>query len=294
MDDNLNNDGGGEHWSQGFEHASVTPENREAFNTSMAKYESQNDAVVGGYNAQKSIGSPFVLPESMESLPDDASRSKLTTEARTLLNINIPKTVDDLKDFDFKNESGEMDEGLVGMVKDFAVAEGIDSASLQKMLKFYNGPMTKYGMEQMANNDTAAFEADGKACNEALIADPEFGSLAKVEEQSELFKRSINAMATKNGLDAEATAEVVQAFVDGGLSKNPNAAKIMLQAFAPMSAEGGTLSGDGNGGSGKDGQLTPYQWKQREFPASQSEWGSPNDTWEEQSRQLRNQAKIKL
>ena len=282
-----------QHWSQGFENAAVTTENREAFNTSMSKYATQDDAIVGSYNAQKAMGKPFRVPESMDKLPDDASRDEFSSQARSALGINTPNSVDDLKDFNFKEglaDDAPVNEALVGKLKEWAVDAGVDTGSLQKMVSFYNGPLGQFAMEAKEASDTAAFETKATACNEALIAD--YGSTDKVQEQTELFKRAISAMATKNGLDVEATTEVVQAIVDGGITTNPKLAKIMLQAFAPMAAEGGTFSGDGTGNS-QVNQQSPYAWKKERFPKSPSEWGNESDAWDGESQQLRNLAGIK-
>ena len=282
-----------QHWTQGFENAAVTTENRESFNTAMSKYATQDEAIIGGYNAQKAMGKPFRVPESMDKLPDDASRNEFSSQARSALGINTPKSVDDLADFNFKDglaEDATVNEDLVGKLKAWAVEAGVDTGSLQKMVSFYNGPLGQFAIESKAERDTAAFEAKATACNDALVTD--YGSTEKVQEQTELFKRAISAMATKNGLDVDATTEVVQAMVDGGITTNPKLAKIMLQAFSPMAAEGGTFSGDGSGNS-QVNQTTPYEWKKAEFPKSPSEWGTEADSWDDESQQLRNMAGIK-
>ena len=97
---------GNEHWAPGFEHASVTADNREAFNTSMAKYASRDEAIVGSFNAQKAMGKPFRVPESLDKL-DDASRDDFRSQARNALGIRTPKTVEDLADFNFKEGLAE-------------------------------------------------------------------------------------------------------------------------------------------------------------------------------------------
>lgn len=292
MEDN-NDNGGNQHWSQEFASDSITADNREAFVSANSKYATESDAVMGGYNAQKAMGKPFRVPESMDSLPDDASREDFRSQARNALGLKVPKSVEDLSDFNFKDglaEDAQVNEVFVGKIKEWAVESGMDSDSLQKMVSFYNGPMSQFAAEAATERDTAAFEAKAAACNEALTAD--LGGVAEVEKQTELFKRAISGMAAKNGLDVEATNEVVQAMVDGGITTNPKLAKIMLQAFAPMAAEGGTFSGDGSG-NGKTTQVTPYAWKKGRFPNTPSEWGNESDTWDKESKQLRKMAGIK-
>jgi hypothetical protein len=291
MSDENNN--GGEHWSQGFEHDSVTTDNQEAFRSANAKYATQADAIVGGYNASKAVGKPFEFPETMEGFKDDQARDQFTSNANKLLGRTMPKDLESFAEVDFKaglGEEGQVNEAFTGLVKQWAIDNKIPLETVSKLTEFYNGPVSALAMETMADRDTVAFEAKATACNEALIAD--LGSIAEVEKQTELFKRAITGMATENGLDLEATNEVVQAMVDGGLTTNPKLAKLMLQAFSPMAAEGGTHSGDGSSGGGES-QITPYEWKKAEFPSTEHEWGNPSDSWENESQQLRNMAGIK-
>ncbi len=276
-----------EHWSETFVHDSVTTDNRADFVSANSKYATMEDAAFGGFNAQKRAGKPFWFPESIDKLPDDASRSDFTTKARSLLGINIPKDVEALNDFNFKDglaEGSKVDDNFVGLIKNWAVEKGVSTSELKKMVSFYNGPLTKHVTEIAAEMETQQFEAAAKACHEALVADPDFGSDEKVKEQSELFRRAI---LNKFGLSPDDAEEVADAMVKGGLTTNPKLAKIMLKAFAPMAAEGSTNAGGGTGTAGIK-QASPYEAKKTRWPKSPTEWGNESDKWEDESPQTRN------
>ncbi len=281
-----------EHWSNEFEHTSVTPENREAFNTHMAKFPTVEDAVADGYGLAKQKGNPFKFPESMDKLPDDESRSDFTSQAHKLLGITHAKSIEDLADMDFKAGSAdgvETETNLASAFKQYVVDNDISKGDAQKMIGFYNDAM---GKAVIAN--TTQVEADklakAKSVNEALIADPDFGSEEKVKEQSELLRRAVKE---KLGLTADEYEEFGQAMADGILTENPVMAKAMLKLLAPLAAEGSTDGGGGGGGGAAEKGLTPYQWKKERWPKTPDSWGNESDTWATQDIQMRKLAGIK-
>lgn len=270
------------HWTETFEHESVTPETSEAFKTANAKYATEGDAIVGGYNAQKMAGKPFRVPEDMAKLPDDQSRADFTSQARRALGINIAKDVDGLKDVDFKAglaEGAAYDENFVGIIKNWAVENGVDTTTLAKLAPLYNGPLTQYSVEAHKKATEAAELDRMTKCNEALIAMSDIGSKEKLAEESEFFRRAIIKLAGS----ADDATEIADAMVAGGLTQNPKLAKIMLDHFAPLAKEGSSDAGDGSAGSGGVKQLSPYEAKKVRWPKTPSEWGDPNDQWEDES-----------
>ena len=231
-----------ENWTNEFEHESITEENRESFNTAMSKYGSLEDAVVGGFNAQKVAGKPYKLPESLDKLPDDAVRGEFTSQAQKLLGIEYAGNIEDLTDLDLKvgmAEGGEVDENLANAFKDFVVKEKIPKTIAQKMIGYHNQTMAK-ATEAFATKAEADNLAAATATNEALIA--EFGSKEKVAEQSELLRRAIQNHV---GLTPEEYEEMGEAMADSVLTKNPVMAKVMLKVLAPLAAEGNTDIGKG-------------------------------------------------
>ncbi len=271
------------HWAETFEGDGVTTENREAFVSAMSKYPTEQAGMVGGFNAMKVTGKPFRVPEDMAKLPDDQSRSDFTSQARKALGINIPKDLDSLKDVDFKAglaEGANYDENFVGIIKNWAVENSVDTATLAKLVPFYNGPLQKYATEAHAANKDAAELDRMTKCNEALIAMPDIGSKEKLAELTELFRRSI---VNDPGVSADDATEIADAMVNGGLTQNPKLAKMLLDRFAPLAREGGSFAGDGSGGGGGVKQLSPYEAKKARWPKTSGEWGDPNDQWENET-----------
>ena len=275
-----------EHWTETIEHDSITDENREAFKTANAKYATEADAIVGGYNAQKLAGKPYKVPDDLSKL-DDTSKAEFTSQASKLLGIEYAKDLDGLKDLDLKvgqADGAATDETLATAFKQFVVDNKVNKADAQKMLGFYNTAMGQAteAYKQKAEDDKIA---KMEACNKALIAHPDIGSEEKLNEQTELFKRAI---MNNCGLSAEEAKTFADDIANSMFTTTPTTARLLLKAFAPLAAEGST--GDGGGGGGSTGtvkQQTPYEAKKSNWPKSPSMWGKPEDTWDMQSLQTK-------
>ena len=233
-----------EHWAQEFEHASVTADNRESFNTAMGKFPTVGDAAVGYMELQKTTGKPFKVPESMANLPDDASRTDFSTQAFKALGIEHAGSIEDLVDLDLKMgmaEGSEANEEFANSFKQFVVDKKISKANAQELLSFYNtsqaAAVTAYAEKQESDRDATA-----EKVNAELAAHPDIGSKEELEKQSELFKRAIK---NRFGLTAEESDRAIDGMIKGGLTTDSVLARIMLKAFAPLAAEGATLNGEG-------------------------------------------------
>ena len=243
-----------EHWTTGFEHSSVTDENRQAFNTHMAKFPTQADAVADGYGLAQMKGKPFKFPESMEKLPDDASRADFTSQARKLLNITHAGSIEELVDLDLKaGAKGDvaMDETLAAAFKQFVVDKKIDKTVAQEIIGFHN---TAMGTAREANAtltktaaDKAAAEhlAAARACNEALASHADFGSQEELDKQTVFLHR---ALADNIGISKERAEEIAVFMKDGLGSSDPVIRRAMLKTYAPLAAES-TNEGPGKGTS---------------------------------------------
>ncbi len=271
------------HWTEAFESDSITDENRAEFNTANAKYATEKDAIIGGYNAQKMAGKPFRVPEDMATLPDDQSRADFRSQANKALGHEFASDIAGLADLDLKVGSAEgtqTDEALANEFKQFVVDKNVPKALAQEMLGFYNGAMGKAVAANKVSTEAAELDRMTK-CNDALIAMPDIGTKEKLAEMSELFRR---AFANNFGLSADEQVEVADAMVAGGLTQNPKLAKIMLDTFAPLAKEGSSDGGDGSGGGGAAKQLSPYETKKARWANSPTEWGDPNDSWDDESQ----------
>jgi hypothetical protein len=236
-----------EHWSTDFEHPSITDENRESFNKAASKFETPDDMAVGYMELQKTAGRPFKLPESLEKLPDDASRNDFTAQARKLLNIRTTKDIKELIDVNLKDgiaEGATYDEDFANSFKQFVVENNLNVNDMPKYAKFFNVAMAQIAAKAETDKIAAA-----EKCDAALIAHPDIGSKERLLVMTEQFTR---AMKNNVGL----TADEVEVLADGlALSKlttNPVLARVMLKQFAPLAAEGTTESGAGEGGEKKE------------------------------------------
>jgi predicted transcriptional regulator len=234
-------------WVNDFEHSSVTDENRESFSKAMSKYSTAEDAIVGGFEAMKAVGKPFKLPASLDKLPDDTVRADFTTQAHKLFGITHAKSVDDLKDFDFTvgmdpDENGEkkVDELLVNGVKQLVVDKQLNINKLPHYIELYNKAMAKARRDSAAQAEAAKIKAANET-NEALAAHPDFGSMEKVKEQSELLRRAIQ----NSGITPEEYEQVGEEMASSMLTKHPVMARVMLKLLAPLGAEGSSEAGKG-------------------------------------------------
>lgn len=236
-----------EHWSQEFEHSSITADNREAFNTHMSKFPTQGDAVANHMELAKMTGKPFKLPESMDKLPDDTSRSDFTSQAHKLLGIIKTKDINTLKDVNLKDgmaEGASYDEDFANSFKQFVVDNDLNVSDMPKYSRFFNTAMGKATVDMAAKTEADNLAAAEK-CDAALIAHPSIGSKEKLLELSELFTR---AMKKHVGLTAEEVEELGDALAISKLTKNEVLTRVMLHQFAPLAAE---ATSEGGGGGNK-------------------------------------------
>jgi hypothetical protein len=228
------------HWAGDFEHASITADNRESFNTDMAKFPTQADVVIGYRELQKSAGKPFEFPESMEGFKDDQARNHFTENANKLLGRTMPKDLEAFANTDFKAglaEGAPVNEKFVGMIKQWAVDSNIPLETVGKLAAFYNGPLAAMAKESQDDAEIKRMEA----CNEALIV--KLGSKEALAEKTELFRR---AFINREGMDPDKAERIADAMVKGGLTQDPDLASIMLDTFAPMAAQSSSDSNNSN------------------------------------------------
>jgi hypothetical protein len=233
----------GEHWSKGFQHESLAaPEARQEFTSAMSKYDSQEAAILGGFNAIKLTGKPYKLPESIDKL-DEKTRSEFTANARKVLGIESVGKIEDLADLNIKDglpENFPVNEDFANSFKKFVVDNQVSKAGAQKLVAFYNQAMAAVLQQQQAQKNDAA-----KTTNEAMIK--HFGSEDKVKERSQLVKQFYMNHA---GLSAEEFEQVGQE-IDAMITRNPILARVHLDKIAALAGEGSTESGKGAGGSEK-------------------------------------------
>jgi hypothetical protein len=220
----------------------ITADNREAFTTHMDKFDSMEAAALDGMGLKQQQGKPFKMPESMDKLPDDASRSDFTSQAHKLLGNEFAVDIAGLADLDLKVGSAEgtqTDEALANGFKQFVVDNKVPKALAQKLLGFHNESMGTASAAALVSQDET-FTANAKATNEGLVK--HLGSQEKVDAESALFKRAI---LNHPGMTSDKAEEVADIFVDVMQKGGSDAAVVLLEMIAPMAREGGSHAGKG-------------------------------------------------
>lgn len=236
-----------------LKHPAITAENKEAFSTHMSKFESMEHAALDGMELKKIMGKPFKMPESLDKLPDDASRTDFTSKARALLGIETAADIEGLSQLDMKldhDDSVEQPEALTNAFKAFIVENKINKADAQKMVGFHNRTM-KAAREEFAKQAEEKKIQSATATNEALIA--HFKSEAEVAKQSEL---TLRAFQDKAGLTPDEFQKLGDALADSAFTKDPILARALMTLVAPLAAEG-TNDGSNNNHNNNNNNTPP-------------------------------------
>jgi len=249
-----------------IEHPSITDENREAFSTHMEKFDSFEAAAVDGMGLKQMQGKPYKFPESMDKLPDDTSRAEFASGANKLLGREFAADVAGLADIDLKlgSTSDAMDEQLATAFKEFVVSDKIDKATAQKIVGFHNKAMgqarEQFAAAKKTAEDQAAakFIADKRACNDAMVAHPDFKTQEALDKQTVLLHR---ALKDHLGITPERAEELSEFLKSREGSTDPIIRAAMIKAYAPMAAESSVEGGDGANTAGKPAMSEAEQEK---------------------------------
>ena len=233
-------------WIEEFEHEGITEDNRGAFNTHMEKFPTQADAVMDGYGLAKMKGKPFRMPESMDKLPDDVTRTDFTSQAQKLLGIEYATDLDSLSEINLKKglpEGSAVDESFMNAFKQFVVDnKKIPNSVLEPLAEFFNVASVKAQGDMVAKT-AADFATSKQAVNDALIADKDFGTKEKLDEQTVLLHR---ALTNNVGLNAEEANGIAEFLRDREGATNPVLRKVLLKTLAPLAASSSNENGTGN------------------------------------------------
>jgi len=227
------------HWAEGVEHPSITAENRESFNKAMGKYETPEDAHVGLLEAQKVIGAPFKLPESMDKLPDDKTKAEFMSGVNKL--TGVVESEEQLKDFPWTKgmaEGGQADETMVNTFKQFLFKNPMPRTTAENAVELWNT-----ANRQARESHTQALKQQVTETNQKLSQ--AFGGDENYKVQKELFKRTLQ---NKSGLTPEEAGQLVNDLFDENgniVAVNPLFTKAIITAMAPLSKQGSTEGGEG-------------------------------------------------
>jgi len=214
--------------------AGFTPEMKAAF----SKYKTEDEAFKGGYEAMKSYGKSYKLPESLGKLPDDKTKEEFMSGIEKLLgSVNDEK---DLADFDFAagiGEGGKVNDVIAGKFKDFILNKKMPKSLAQDAVKFYN----EMGEEFKAMQERQFLDEAAK-CDETLISDPKIGSKEKMAELDELTKRMFK---NNLGLSNEEYEQAALQLANANFTRQPVLRKALYAAAELLAKEGKTSIGEG-------------------------------------------------
>jgi len=224
-----------EHWTDTLKHQElVTQEAKQA----LGKYNSNEDALVGGLNAMRLTGKPFKLPESMDKLPDDASRTDFTGKVGKLMGVvENDESMADVNFADGLPDAKMVNADLVTQFKAFAIANKLQKSVVAAMVKFNN----QYALKAGQTRDQDAIDNATKVNAELL---PMFGGEEGIKKHNENVKRMFQ---NHGGLTDEEFQAIVPGLVDSGITKSTPLSKALYN-IAKQFGEGSTETPGGLGG----------------------------------------------
>ena len=228
-----------EHWTDTLTHQDLqTPENKAI----LGKFNSADDAHVGYIQLQKAAGRPYKLPDSLDKLPDDATRADFTGRVGKLM--GAVDSVEAMADVNFAEglpDANMVNADLVKELKNFAVANKLPKSVVAAVVKFNNQFSLKAGQaRQQTALDTAT-----KVNGELL---PMFGGEEGIKKHNENVKRMFQ---NQGGLTAEEFEAVIPGLVESGITKSTPLSKALYNIAAKF-GEGTTETSGAPGGKGSE------------------------------------------
>jgi len=224
-----------ENWLETFEHESLeAPEAQTAFKTAMGKYKSVEDAVIGGYNAQKESGKPFKLPESLDKLPSDDMRKDFTSQAKKVLGIEAGLTEDGLKEINWGKglaAGAETNQTMIDEFGKFAVSKGLSKGMAQDMAEFLNGIQAK---SKEAFEQAAAEAVKANAERSKSLLESYFGAEG-IKTHTELLRRAVK---NQGGLSDAEYEQIADELKDDVLLGKGVFTKMLMNFAAKLEKEG--------------------------------------------------------
>jgi len=225
-----------EHWTDSLTHQDLqTPENKAI----LGKFNSADDAHVGYIQLQKAAGKPYKLPDSMDKLPDDATRADLTGRMGKLMGaVENEEAMADVNFADGLPDANMVNVDLVTAFKAFAIENKLPKSTVAAMVKFSNQFSLKARQTQ-----TEGLTANTTKVNGEL--GPLFGGAEGLKTNNEKVRQMFSAHA---GLTAEEFKVLEPDFKDDGMRTSTPLWK-GLYNLADKFGEGTTEPALGAGGN---------------------------------------------
>jgi len=209
------------HWTDEETHQDlITPEAK----VTLSKYNTKEDALVGGLNAMRDYGKPFKLPKSLENLPDDAVRADFTAKVGKLQGaIEDESAFEGMNFADGLADARNVSEELVGAFKKFAVENKLPKSLLPKLVLFNN-----QFANGIANAQTKTKTETAAKVNDTLKE--LFGGDDGVKTNTENVRRMFKDHA---GLTAEEYEQTAPALIDSGITGSAVLSKALFNLAKP-------------------------------------------------------------
>ena len=224
-----------EHWTDEVKHQDLQSPEAKAI---LSKFNSADDAHVGYIQLQKAAGRPFKLPDSMDKLPDDATRADLSARMGKLM--GAVENQDSMKDVNFAEglpDANMVNADLVTAFKAFAIENKLPKSVVSAVAKFNN----QFGLKLSQANQQAALDTATKVNGELL---PMFGGEEGIKKHNEDVKRMFQ---NHGGLTDEEFQAVIPGLVESGITKSTPLSKALYNIAAKF-GEGSTEGPTGAGG----------------------------------------------
>ena len=241
-----------DHWTDEVKHQDLqTPEAKAI----LGKFNTADDAHLGYIQLQRSAGKPFKLPDSLDKLPDDATRADFTGRIGKLMGaVENDESMADVNFADGLPDANMVNADLVTAFKAFAIANNLPKSTVAAMVKFNN----QFAVKDRQTKDQTAVDIATKVNGELL---PMFGGEDGIKKHNENVKRMFQ---NHGGLTDEEFQAVVPGLIESGITKSTPLSKGIYNIAAKF-PEGST---EAPGGPGGNKELTEGEKAKAELPVT--------------------------
>ena len=243
-----------EHWSDELTHEKlITPEAK----TVLQEYGTQEEYMAAGLEAKKMVGSPYRLPKSLESLPDDKARGEFTSGVEKVLGVKRLQSEEDLEGIDFAKghkNAKDSNKDVETAMRKFVIEKGYTKQQAEDLILHNN--QTE---QTRTNARVQKVIDDAEVAKNALVV--MCGSEDKVNSSYDGVRKLFQNHCGLSEVEYEETGKT---FIEKILTKSAVMSKALFNLAESVVVEGETEIGL-KGGKNKPESMTERQNK--EMPA---------------------------